>query len=163
MSLAATIDAVTAFVTENPDVAQLIPRAEGELVGRFEVRVTVGAHRVTIDEPTTIGGADAGPSPIEAVLMSLASCQAITYRPWATKLDVVVDTVRVVVEADYDARGLLGVDGSRRQGPDGVRVTVTLEGPDPEPFETLRAAVDEHCPILDLFSVGVPVTTSLAT
>lgn len=163
MSLAETLDAVTTLVTENPAVAQVVPRASGELVGPFEVLVTAGEHQVTIDEPATLGGTDAGPSPIEVALISLASCQAVTYRLWATKLDVDVVKIRVAVEADYDARGLLGVDGSCRPGLDAVRVTVTVEGPDSETCQRLRAAVDEHCPVLDLFRAGVPVTTSLAS
>jgi uncharacterized OsmC-like protein len=162
MSLAETLDAVTAFVAEDPAVAQLVPRAIGELVGTFEVLVTAGDHQVTIDEPVTIGGTDAGPSPIEAALVSLASCQAITYRLWATKLEIELDEVRVAIEADYDARGLLGVEGYSRPGLDAVRVRVTLEGPDAETSQRLRAAVDQHCPVLDLFRVGVPITTSLA-
>ena len=162
MSLADTLDAVTTFVADNPEVARSVPRADGELVGPFEVLVTAGAHNVTIDEPATIGGGEAGPTPIETALVSLASCQAITYQLWATKLGIALDAVRVTIEADYDARGLLGVDGYRRPGPDGVRVSVTLEGPDPSRFEQLRTAVDEHCPVLDLFNASVPVTTSLA-
>jgi hypothetical protein len=70
--------------------------------------------------------------------------------------------VRVAVEADYDARGLLGVDGYRRPGLDAVRVTVILEGLDTETSQRLRTAVDQHCPVLDLFRAGVPVTTLLA-
>jgi putative redox protein len=162
MSLAETLAAVTTFFTENPEVAQDAPRAHGELVGPFEVLVTAGAHQLTVDEPVTVGGGEAGPSPIETALVALASCQAITYRLWATKLGIALVSVGVAVEADYDARGLLGVDGYHRPGLDDVRVTVTLEGPDAATSQQLRAAVDQHCPVLDLFRAGVPVTTSLA-
>lgn len=162
MSLAETLDAVTTFVTANPAAARLVPRASGQLVGPLEVLVNAGEHQLTIDEPVTIGGSEAGPSPIETVLVALAACQAITYRLWATKLGIPVVNVRVAIEADYDARGLLGIDGYRRPGPDAARVTVALEGPDAESSERLRTAVNEHCPVLDLFSAGVPVTTSLA-
>ena len=42
--------------------------------------------------------------------------------------------------------------------PTAVRSSVTLEGPEPaERYETLVAAVDEHCPVLDLFTRPVPV------
>jgi uncharacterized OsmC-like protein len=161
MSLATTLDAVTAFVTENPGVAQLVPRVDGELVGPFEVRVAVADHHVIIDEPETVGGTNAGPSPTEISLVALASCQAITYRMWATKLGVNLDGVRVAVEADYDARGLLGVDGYDRPGFTAVRVVVTVEGAEGEAVDELRRAVDEHCPVLDVFRSAVPVTTAL--
>ena len=116
---------------------------------------------MTVDEPATIGGSEAGPSPIEMALVALGSCQAITYRLWATKLGIDVDSVRVSVEADYDARGLLGVSDHGRPGLTATRVNVTIEGPGRERFDELRIAVDEHCPVLDIFGAEVPVTTTL--
>jgi uncharacterized OsmC-like protein len=162
MSLAATLEAVTALVVEHPEAAQLVPRADGEIVGPFEVRVAVADHHVTVDEPATIGGANAAPSPVEMALVSLASCQAITYRLWAIKLGVHIGGVRVAVDADYDARGLFGVEGYARPGFTAVRVVVTIEDATVEDLEHLRLAVDEHCPVLDLFRSAVPVATSLA-
>jgi len=161
MTLIEQLDLVSNFLAENPGAAQLVPRIEGELVGPYQVLVNTGAHRVTVDEPATIGGSEAGPSPIEMALIALGSCQAITYRLWATKLGIDIDNVRVSVEADYDARGLLGVAGPGRPGLTATRVTVTVEGPGQERFDELRIAVDEHCPVLDLFSAEVPVTTEL--
>ncbi|WP_130289498.1 OsmC family protein [Pseudonocardia sediminis] len=44
-----------------------------------------------------------------------------------------------------------------------VRVEVTPDGPAPaERCRQLHAAVDEHCPVLDLFRNTTPVTTELA-
>jgi uncharacterized OsmC-like protein len=125
---AATLEAVTAFVVTHPEAAHLVPRADGELVGPFEVRVAVADHRVTVDEPSSIGGADAAPSPVDMALVSLASCQAITYRLWAVKLGVHIAGIRVAVDADYDARGLLGVEGYDRPGFSAARVVVTIQG-----------------------------------
>jgi hypothetical protein len=45
-----------------------------------------------------------------------------------------------------------------------VRVKVTLSGPaEPERYRELAAAVDAHCPVLDLFRNTTPVTTELVT
>ena len=44
-----------------------------------------------------------------------------------------------------------------------VPLKVTVTGPEsPERYEELAAAVDEHCPVLDLFANPVPVTRTLA-
>ncbi|TAM64801.1 MAG: hypothetical protein EPN50_05790 [Chloroflexota bacterium] len=39
---------------------------------RFEV--AIGRHLVTLDQPAGEGGEDAGPTPTEAFVMSLAEC-----------------------------------------------------------------------------------------
>jgi putative redox protein len=45
-----------------------------------------------------------------------------------------------------------------------VRVEVTVAGPESaERYAELAAAVDEHCPVLDLFKNPVPVTRTIAT
>ena len=46
---------------------------------------------------------------------------------------------------------------------DDVRVSVDITGPDgAEQYENLRAVVDAHCPVLDLFAAPVPTSSVLA-
>ena len=47
--------------------------------------------------------------------------------------------------------------------PGPCRVEVTVTGPEsPERYQELAAAVDQYCPVLDLFANPVPVTRMLA-
>jgi hypothetical protein len=49
-----------------------------------------------------------------------------------------------------------------RSGFGEVRVKVRLTGPaSPEQYRELQAAVDQHCPVLDLFSNPTSVRTEL--
>jgi putative redox protein len=162
VSLVEKLDGVKAYLEGNPAAARHMPAADSELVGPYEVRARTGAHDIVIDEPSGIGGGDTGPNPVEVALAALGSCQAITYRMWALRLGIQCDEVKVRVEGDIDARGLLGIEGSARPGLTAVRVAVVLEGPDRTRFEELRTAVDQHCPVLDIFAIGVPVTTTLS-
>jgi putative redox protein len=51
-----------------------------------------------------------------------------------------------------------------RPGFTAVRVEVSLAGPESEErYAELAAAVDEHCPVLDLFTNPVPVSRALVT
>jgi putative redox protein len=51
-----------------------------------------------------------------------------------------------------------------RPGFSAVRVEVSVTGPETrERYTELAAAVDAHCPVLDLFSNPVPVTVALVT
>jgi uncharacterized OsmC-like protein len=137
--------------------------AEGTLVGVTEVDIRTGAHSFKVDEPPVLGGADVAANPVQYALASLGSCQAITYRVWATHLGIELDTVTVRVAGDLDLRGFFGVDDSVRPGFTTVRVEVTVTGPETEErYAELAAAVDQHCPVLDLFRNPVPVTRTLA-
>ncbi|MHA6783806.1 OsmC family protein [Pseudonocardia saturnea] len=129
---------------------------------RAEIRI--GGHTMVADEGPALGGAQAGPNPVEYALAALLSCQVITYRVWAAKLGVPLDGVTLDVEGDLDVRGFLGFDDAVRPGFGDVRVRVTLDGPaDPQRYRELAAAVDAHCPVLDVFRNATPVTIELAT
>jgi putative redox protein len=55
------------------------------------------------------------------------------------------------------------VDASVRPGFTAVRVEVSVTGPESaERYAELAAAVDQHCPVLDLFQNPVPVTRVIA-
>lgn len=123
---------------------------------------TVREHSVEADEPRSFGGSDAAQSPVELLLSSLATCQAITYRLWAAELGIALERVGVEVEGVLDLRGFLGLDEGARAGYERLGMTVTLEGPEGRGrYEELAAAVDRHCPVLDVLSRPVPVTTEL--
>ena len=70
----------------------------------------------------------------------------------------------ITVEADFDTGAFFGFAGAGTPAPSGVRCTVALEGPEPAGrYDELIAAVDEHCPVLDLFTRPVPVERSVTT
>jgi putative redox protein len=51
-----------------------------------------------------------------------------------------------------------------RPGFSAVRVQVGITGPETaERYQELAAAVDEHCPVLDLFRNPVPVERTITT
>jgi uncharacterized OsmC-like protein len=139
--------------------AQVGFSAHGTLVGVTEVDVRTGEHTFTVDEPEALGGTNVAANPVQYALAALGSCQAITYRFWAEQLGVRFDSISVRVEGDLALRGFLGVDDRVRPGFSAVRVQVEVAGPEPdEHYQKLAAAVDEHCPVLDLFENPVPVT-----
>ena len=107
---------------------------------------------------------DVAANPVQYALASLGSCQAITYQFWAEQLGIGFDTLSVRVEGDLDIRGFFGFDDGVRPGFSAIRLEVTVTGPEsPERYQDLAAAVDRHCPVLDLFANPVPVTRTLAS
>ena len=142
--------------------AHVVLSAHGTLVGVTEVDVKTGAHSFKADEPRSIGGGGVAANPMQYALASLGSCQAITYRIWAAHLGVALDSVTVRVEGDLDLRSCFGVDDGARPGFTAIRVEVTVAGPESEErYAELAAAVDAHCPVLDLFQNPVPTSCAL--
>jgi len=157
MSLNTLIADTRNAITDKAAKAHVVFAAQGTLVGVTEVDVSTGAHTFKVDEPPALGGTDIAANPVQYALASLGSCQAITYRLWAAQLGVTLDSITVRVE------GLFGVDETVRPGFSAVRVEVTVTGPESaERYAELAAAVDEHCPVLDLFKNPVPVSRTLA-
>jgi len=149
-------------LTDDAARAHVVLSAQGTLVGVTEVDIRTGAHSFKADEPRSLGGGGVAANPMQYALASLGSCQAITYRIWAAHLGVTLDSVTVRVEGDLDLRSCYGVDDGTRPGFTAIRVEVTVAGPESEErYADLAAAVDAHCPALDLFQNPVPVSRAL--
>ena len=120
--------------------------------------VSIRQHGLTVDEPKALGGADSGPNPVELILAALGSCQEITYRAFASVMGVPLDHVSVKMEGDIDLRDFFAVDESMRAGYEAIRGTVHIESSaSEEQLKQLQAAVNGHCPVLDILTNPVPV------
>jgi len=162
VTLGTVIADTSRAVTDNPAAGQVLFSTHSDLTGVTEVKVSTPGHTFTVDEPPSLGGGGTAPNPVEFALASLGSCQAITYRFWAEQLGIAFDSLTVRLEGDLDLRGFFGFDESVRPGFTAVRVDVSITGPESdERYQELGAAVDAHCPVLDLFSNPVPVTRTL--
>ena len=163
MSVTAAIAANEQAIGEAAGNARVTFRTQGALDGPTHVTLTSRGHRIEVDEPDVLAGADRNANPVEYALAALASCQAITYRFWAAKLGIQLDGLEVAAEGDLDLQGFFGLDAGVRPGFTGIRLDVTPIGPEtPERYRDLADAVDAHCPVLDLFTNATPVERRLA-
>jgi uncharacterized OsmC-like protein len=159
MTIRDAVEAVRQRVGDDPARAVVRLRTEGRMADGTRVDMRAGAFEFGVDEPVSVGGTGTAPNPVQLALAALGSCQAITYRYWAEELGLRLDAVTVTVESDFDTGAFFGFPGAMgTPAPSGVRCSVTLEGPDAaDRYDQLVAAVDEHCPVLDLFTRSVPV------
>ena len=71
----------------------------------FTHTVDIRNHNVLVDEPTDRGGDDDGPSPLELLAASLASCTAITVEMYAQHKGWDIGKVEVAVDYTPSERG----------------------------------------------------------
>ncbi|MDV7145485.1 OsmC family protein [Tropicimonas sp. TH_r6] len=142
----------------NPEMAKATFMATSTVVEGFRTEATMREHKVTVDFTEGLGGGNAGPSPVELVLASLGTCQAMTYRAYAIAMGIPVDEITVHVEGDIDLRGFLAVDDTVRPGFNVIRMKVDLvSDASSEDIKMLQTASEVHCPMLDIVANPVPV------
>lgn len=146
----------------SPESAQMTFTVGAALTEGLRMDVDIRNHRITVDEPRALGGTDEGPNPVELMLAALTTCQAITYRVWAAKLGIALDSVNVEADGKIDLRGFFGVDDEVRPGYSAIQLRVQLNGPESdERYRQLADTVDRHCPVYDIAGAPVPIKRAL--
>ncbi len=80
-----------------------VPKASAPVVvaetaqGPFLNHVVVGQHRLLADEPTSMGGFDAGPAPYDFLGAALGACTSMTLRMYADRKKLPLDRITVEV------------------------------------------------------------------
>ncbi|HET6689922.1 MAG TPA: OsmC family protein [Miltoncostaeaceae bacterium] len=147
-----------------PERAAVTQRVRTELREGMRCETTSRGHVAVADEPRSLGGTDTAQSPVELFLTSIATCHAATYRMWADELGVALDRVTVEVEGDIDLRGYLGLSDEVPPGYGAIRITVGLEGPEPEErYRRLAEEAERRCPLLDALERPIPVSRVVTT
>ncbi|MEP4031400.1 bifunctional alpha/beta hydrolase/OsmC family protein [Roseibium polysiphoniae] len=132
-------------------------------LGKFQVAVTSGAHRLIADEPAGVGGLDSGPSPYDLLSSALGACTVMTLRMYADRKGLPVERISTTVvhgkvhAADCEDcseahRGQSGrIDRFERR--------IALEGDlAPEIRERLLEIADK-CPVHKTLEAGAAIVT----
>lgn len=72
------------------------------IIGReaYRTELITSGHHLIADEPDEVGGKNLGPGPGEFLMMSLASCTAITVRMYADRKQWPLEKIRVEVSSE---------------------------------------------------------------
>jgi uncharacterized OsmC-like protein len=147
---------------EAPEQALATFEVTSRQVEGLHSEVSVRQFRLGVDEPPELGGSDRAPNPVEYVLAALGACQEITYRLYADALGIPLDGVSVKLSGAIDLRGFFAADDGVRPGFRDIAATVTLDSPATAgELRRLKAAVDGHCPVLDVLRHVTPVSVGL--
>jgi uncharacterized OsmC-like protein len=113
------------------------------------------------DHPEVLCGTDNAPTPAELLLGALSACLTAGIGNIASMRQVELKSVECQVEGDIDLTGILGIDPLARNGFEGVRVTVKIDGDaDPETLEKIVRQSVARSAVFDVMTNGVPVSVS---
>jgi uncharacterized OsmC-like protein len=142
-----------------PSVGQGTVVTKVRLKDGLACEVEDGPWKFTVGMTETYGGSNAGPNPGVYGRGAVGSCLAIGYSIWAARLGIPISSLEVEVQADYDARGELGVSASVRPGYLAMRYIVTVESTAPsDDITRMLDAADRCSSWRDDVANGVPLT-----
>jgi uncharacterized OsmC-like protein len=79
------------------------------------------------DHPAIFASEDNGATPVEYVLVGLASCLTAGIAAVAQNRKIQLRSVKATVEAGMDIQGILGIDSEVRNGFDGIKVVFDID------------------------------------
>ena len=127
----------------------------------YRAETTVRTHTVVADEPTAVGGTDAGPTPYELLIGALAACTAMTLRMYADRkgwplADVVVRLRPVRAHAADCADCETQTVGAGR-----LEREVELVGPLDEAQRTRLLQIADRCPEKQSLERGLQIVPAV--
>ncbi|MFT4793926.1 MAG: putative redox protein [Paracoccaceae bacterium] len=112
----------------------------------FRQDILVGHHALVADEPTSVGGADAGPSPYGLVAAGLGACTAMTIRMYARRKGIALHDVTVdVTHAKTHAEDCAGCGADARIDRFDRIIRLTGDLSDDERARLMQIA--DRCPV----------------
>ena len=130
----------------------------------FRVDCKAGNHNVIIDQASTMGGTDAGPTPLEYLFVSLAGCFCAVGRIIAMQQRIDLKGIEVRIEGELDPNGLLGKSVDGRIGFNDIQAFVEIDADlSQEEKEKLLHEIERRCPISDNISNPTSLNVKLVS
>jgi len=159
-----------------PEAAQFTWRASSKWQGGVHTTVTVkdffglgqeqGHKEESVfeaDHPEVFAAEDNGITPIEYLLVGLASCLTGGIASVAENRGIQLRSVESVVEGGHDIRGILGADSDVRNGYNDIKVTFHIDADaSREDIEALVAQSQKRSAVYDALTNPTNVTVEVA-
>jgi uncharacterized OsmC-like protein len=119
-------------------------------------------YRFESDHPLVFAAEDNAATPVEIVLVGLASCLTAGVAAVAQVREIRLRSVKATVEGDMDIAGILGADPDVRTGFSGIRVKYEIDADaDADDIEALVAQSQKRSAVFDILTNPTNVTVEV--
>jgi uncharacterized OsmC-like protein len=174
VNVQALLDARNALVGA-PEAAQFTWKASTEWKGGTHSHSVVDeffglgddqTHRTTFtfdaDHPEVFASEDNGATPVEFVLVGLASCLTAGVAAVAQNRGIQLNSVKATIEGDMDILGILGADPEVRNGFNHIKVKYDIDADaSQEDIEALVAQSQKRSAVFDVITNPTNVTVEV--
>lgn len=114
------------------------------------------------DHPELFASEDNGATPVEYVLVGLASCLTAGVAAVAQHRDIQLRSVSATLEGGMDIQGILGIDSDVRNGFDGIKISFQIDADaSKEDIEALVAQSQKRSAVFDIVTNPTNVTVEV--
>jgi uncharacterized OsmC-like protein len=171
----AALIAAREALTNAPEAAQFKWRAACEWKNGTHSNSTVEGffglggeqhHKTTFtfdaDHPEVFASEDKGATPVEYVLVGLASCLTAGIAAVAQHRNIQLRSVTATIEGNMDLQGILGIDSDVRNGFGGIKVSYKIDADAKrEDIEALVAQSQKRSAVYDIVTNPTNVTVEV--
>ena len=127
------------------------------------ITTKAGIHTALVDQPEAMGGNNEGPSPLDYVFISLASCLITIGKIVASQRKIELRGMEVEVSGELNLEVLRGQEKNERAGFKNFVASVKVDADmTDEEKKSFLEEVDSRCPISDNLANATPVEVKLA-
>jgi uncharacterized OsmC-like protein len=115
------------------------------------------------DHPEIFASEDIGPTPVEYVLVGLASCLTAGIAAVAQNRGIQLRSVEAKLEGSMDLYGILGIDADVRNGYDDIKVTYNIDADaSQQEIEAIVAQSQKRSAVYDIITNPTNVSVAVA-
>ena len=165
-----------AALTDAPEAAEFTWRATNEWLRGTHSKTTIQQysglgedhnHKSTFsydaDHPEVFAATDNGITPIEYLLVGLASCLTAGVASVAQNRGIQLRSVEATLEGHHDIRGILGADSDVRNGFNDIKVTFNIDADaSKQEIEALVAQSQKRSAVFDALTNPTDVSVEVA-
>lgn len=127
----------------------------------MKTELAAGNHTIILDELPKMGGDDAGPDPLTALLAALAGCENVLANIVAEELEFDLEEIEFHIKGIIDPRGFMGDPAVK---PYFEKITVDAKVKTSESQERvnlIKQGADSRCPVFTILkAAGVELETN---